>query len=110
MDQVAAIFAMEGWQYAKKRAKNGELKGLYQPTIEDLSSVLAELIEAASTVENKYGFSRNGRFIVIRDPDLPDSYTLALELGYCWSEELADWDDDLEQLNGLFEREDDGDT
>ncbi|MFI6319731.1 hypothetical protein ACIBG8_19510 [Nonomuraea sp. NPDC050556] len=94
--EIAALFKAKGWCYHTS-------KGLAIPTAEEIEHQLARLI---STVLNSQGDqAQAGRFLLWKDPELPDSYDLWLHLGFIWDDEALD-EDERTIIDDIF-REDD---
>ncbi|MEU7863441.1 hypothetical protein [Nonomuraea sp. NPDC049141] len=79
-DELALIFAIKGWQYA-----NSEF-GYGAPSADSIASVLNALVNMCTDDGAKGSYATIGRFLVVKDNDLPNSYDIYLRVGYVWDE------------------------
>jgi hypothetical protein len=78
-DELESLFAAKGWVYHTD-------KGLVTPTKDDLESILVLLVKEVLEDPEAHAV-QGGRFMVWKDPEMPNSYDLFLNLGFIWDEE-----------------------
>ncbi|MGS2646045.1 hypothetical protein [Streptosporangium sp. G12] len=76
--ELSGLFQAKGWCYHTD-------EGLILPSAKTIEGMLARLIgEALSTGHDEV---QGGRFMVFKDPELPNSYDLWLNVGFIWDED-----------------------
>ncbi|MGN9782820.1 hypothetical protein ACTMTF_15410 [Nonomuraea sp. ZG12] len=78
-DELAAMFAAKGWGYDTEQ-------GLTIPNADTIEAMLAKIVTEVLNNEEVIAV-QGGRFMVWKDPDMPNSYDLFLNLGYIWDED-----------------------
>lgn len=86
--ELAEIFQHKGWAYHTPQ-------GLTVPSARSLEMRIAKLIQEA--IETGKTQIQSGRLMVWKDPELPGSYDVWLNLGYVWDEEVMGGDDNEEE-------------
>ncbi|MEU4726485.1 hypothetical protein AB0G06_43395 [Nonomuraea dietziae] len=81
-EEIAALFRAKGWTYHSDY-------GLTVPTEDVIEAMLSRLIKEALTNTDAVAV-QGGRFMVWKDPELPHSYDLFLNLGFIWDEDALD--------------------
>jgi hypothetical protein len=79
-EELSTIFAIKGWSYAS------EVAGYGAPTPEGLAYVINGLVNTLAEAENDHGYATLGRFLALKDADLPNSYDVYLHVGFVWDE------------------------
>ncbi|GAA4187115.1 hypothetical protein GCM10022252_20120 [Streptosporangium oxazolinicum] len=77
-EELAGLFEAKGWCYHVE-------EGLIIPSAETIKAMLARLIRQCLTTGRDQ--AQGARFLVWKDPELPNSYDLWLHLGYVWDDD-----------------------
>lgn len=91
--ELGAIFLHQKWGYDRG---NGKMEIPREPDIEDVVGTLVSELMASD--ENIGKMVNRGRFMVYRDPDAKGSFDVYLNVGFVWSHELTQ--DEEDWLNG----------
>lgn len=76
--ELAALFKAMGWCYHTD-------EGLIIPNADTLESMIARLVHEAVT--DRKDEVQGGRFLIWKDPDLPNAYDMFLNIGFIWDED-----------------------
>lgn len=91
-EEISALFEVKGWCYHTT-------EGLIIPSTVTIEGMLAKLIrECLASGKDKI---QGARFLIWKDPELPNSYDLWLNLGYIWDEDaLTDEEREILEASG----------
>ncbi|SFI79713.1 hypothetical protein SAMN05216275_10513 [Streptosporangium canum] len=76
--ELSGLFQAKGWCYHTE-------DGLIIPSAKTIDTVLAHLVEEA--LDARKDEVQGGRFMIWKDPELPNSYDLWLNVGFIWDED-----------------------
>lgn len=77
-NEIAAIFRAKGWKYHTNQ-------GLMAPDADVIEAQITGLV--TEILKKDVVGVQGGRFMVWKDPELPNSYDIYLNLGYVWDED-----------------------
>lgn len=95
-EELATIFQTKGWPYLVDQ-------GFLIPNPDTIKAVIAKLVgEVIRTGKTQ---AQGGRFLVWKDPDLPGSWDVWLNVGFVWDPEQLE---DGHEIIRLDDDDDDG--
>ncbi|MEO3862644.1 hypothetical protein [Acrocarpospora sp. B8E8] len=77
-EELAGLFAAKGWVYLTQ-------DGLIIPNANYIENMLAGLVNEA--LNTKRDEVQGSRFMIFKDPELPNSYDLWLNVGFIWDDD-----------------------
>ncbi|GAA3536788.1 hypothetical protein GCM10022419_015750 [Nonomuraea rosea] len=88
-EELAALFKAKGWCYHVD-------EGLIIPNAATIEGMLAKLVQEALT--QRKDEVQGARFLIWKDPELPGSWDLYLNIGYIWDDDALS-DEERSMLN-----------
>ncbi|MEU7830328.1 hypothetical protein [Nonomuraea sp. NPDC049129] len=81
-EELSGLFEAKGWKYHTDR-------GLTVPTEGEIEVILTRLVAEVLDDGEAIGI-QGGRLMVWKDPELPNSYDLFLNIGFVWDDDALD--------------------